>query len=392
MSIPQSLRQELSKYRKRKRGIRNDASRGKGPIRYATPTASLSSKSIYVGPKGAYSQRPYMCDHPTEYRANIHSPAAQSPEYDPYEADSVHLSQTNELHFHSRQPARDISSSLDEGDSNKPVTPFEILSRVARAMLQNVMSDDAYLMTIDDFVDQNSYGQFLRDMMPEFTEIAHSLVTLRQSLPEDHPDIIKLKESVNLWLEHPEWWPKSENFGGEYSGSNLGQGNPYDNDDIQQVPVHDTVRGIIHPFNPLSPRQNTPLLSNEIEEPAMLFEQSPASVDDAGHVANLEQTIEAEYAAFDYSPQLSEAGILHESNPTDFGIEQVFDQDIGHNLGLAINEINQAIDQVVNTDPFQLQHNPFMEPEYMFNQQYMPHYMVPGPMPMGPMPGPAPGM
>lgn len=392
MPIPQSLRQELSKYRKRKRGIRNETNLGKGLIRYVTPTTYVSQKPMSHGARGEYSQRPYMSDQPTEYKANIHSPAAQSPEYNPYEADNVHLLQTNERHFHGRLPAGDISTLLDNGDSNKPVTPFEILSRAARAMLQNVMSDDTYL-TVDDFVDQNGYEQFLRDMLPEFSHIAHSLVTLRQSLPEDHPDIINLKEAAHLWLEHPEWWPKPEDFGVEFMGSNLGQGNPYENDEIEQV--YDTVRGTIHPPNPLSPQQNAPLLSNEIEEPAMPFMQSPALADDAGYAANLEQAVETEYAAFDYILQLTEAGMPSELNPADFGVEKVFDQDIGHNIDSAIDEINQAIDQAANPDPFQTQYDPFMEPEYMFGPQYMPHYMVPAPMPygpMGPMPGPAPGM
>ena len=65
------------------------------------------------------------------------------------------------------------------------------------------------------------------------------------------------------------------------------------------------------------------------------------------------------------------------------GMSGTMPQPASYDVGMAADEINQAIDQVVDPqaghDPFQQQYDPFMAPEYMFDPQYMPGYMMPGP-------------
>ena len=80
---------------------------------------------------------------------------------------------------------------------------------------------------------------------------------------------------------------------------------------------------------------------------------------------------------------------------TDTVMDTVMDMDMdmpqmdGSEMGMAHDEIDQAIDQVSEPDPFQMPYDPSMMPEYMLDPEMQ--YMIPGTMPMGPMHGPAPG-
>ena len=75
----------------------------------------------------------------------------------------------------------------------------------------------------------------------------------------------------------------------------------------------------------------------------------------------------------------------------------------GYDAMAPAGQINQAIDQVMEqpgsseqeADPWQMQTDPFTAAQQMFDEQmqFMANpFMMPGMMPMGPMPGPAPGM
>ena len=66
--------------------------------------------------------------------------------------------------------------------------------------------------------------------LPNFADIADATGQLEEVFPPDHPDIVNLRAAAHEFLEHPELWPKPEDFGGIPGPSKLGVGDPYELD------------------------------------------------------------------------------------------------------------------------------------------------------------------
>jgi len=74
--------------------------------------------------------------------------------------------------------------------------------------------------------------------MQRFIDITGALAHLQKVFPEDHPDIINLRAAFHEIFDNPEVVSKLESFAPYTGPSNLGDGNPYENDDFDRVEGH----------------------------------------------------------------------------------------------------------------------------------------------------------
>jgi hypothetical protein len=149
------------------------------------------------------------------------------------------------------------------------------------------------------------------------------------------------------------------------------------------------------------------LLMDMPVEPAMGLEATldgPAVVEEYDQSSGLEQLVELEDPFAVTPPAPTEQGMMPDAMEPEMGAPGIMAETGGLEAMAPEDEINQAMDAVVaqplqemepEPDPFQMQHDPFATAQQMFEEQ-MQHmhnpFMMPGMGPMGPMPGPAPGM
>jgi hypothetical protein len=237
------------------------------------------------------------------------------------------------------------------------------------------------------------------DIARRFIDITGAIGHLQEVLPPEHPDIVNLRAAVHDILDNPEAMSKLESLAGDIGHSKLGEGNPYENDDITPFEQPDnTARNILgHPdLSPL--QQDIPAMFDGMEQAAMPVEENMLLEDDHINEQSLEHAVEGE-TVLEPQSQLTQDDMMQMMEAANPEMTEPVDQDFGIDSMEAFDEINQAIDQLteqpvqeeLEPDPFQMQYDPFMEQQYMFDPQYMPDYMAGGPMPpghMGPMLGP----
>jgi hypothetical protein len=222
------------------------------------------------------------------------------------------------------------------------------------------------------------------DVMHSFIDITDALGHLQKVLPPEHPDIVNLKTAMRDILDNPETMSKLETLAGPDRPSKLGQGNPYENDDIiEQVngPYEHPDMSLLQP--------GMPVMFDNAEQMEMPFEEAMLHENGYMDEQNLEQVTEDEISAIEQS-QFMQDEMMDMGIP---GAMEIAKADLEFDDPAAMfDEINQAIDQMIEQpmqeelepDPFQMQYDPFMAQQYMFNPQYRPDYMAGGPMPLNP--------
>ena len=285
----------------------------------------------------------------------------------------------------------------------------------------------------------------------KFFDITGALGCLQEVLPPEHPDIINLRAAMHNILDDPETMSMLESLAGDDITSKLGEGNPYEIDmfgepepmfgepqpngpfveeyaleeivqqegpfeapepefaQVERLPdmgmpdampepteydVGMVVDGIDHIAE--QPRQ---MFENQDMQPEMTFgEPQPDGPFVEEHT--LEEIVQQQCPFAVPAPEFMEQDMMPNEMITNMGMSSTMPQPASYDVGMAADEINQAIDQVVEQpmpqevelDPFQQLYDPFMAQQYMFDpmMQYMPNYMIPGPMPFGPSMGPGP--
>ena len=229
--------------------------------------------------------------------------------------------------------------------------------------------------------------------LPDFSDVVHALGQLHEVLPADHPDIVNLRQAMHFMLDHPETLPQLEDFG-VFGESKLGQGDPYENDPIEEAEqVFDqqmqSVEQMFEVPGFMSMNDQIPdTFEQQQSQLEMMMEEFQQ--DDPFQQQGLEEIVEHADIFNALEQQLEPEMMPGESM-----------LDMPHALpeldgsALAYDEIHQAINQLSEPGPSQLQYGPAMEEQYMFDplQQPIHPYMVLGPMPFGPMgPMASPGM
>ena len=422
VSMLRPLRDELFKYRKRKKRSINGSMPGVPYSSYRRSRRYVSGLS-YV-PRGPnHHHNLYNWGVPRKYRPNLNAPAVQSEEYWPNENWESHMiphSTEPKLFrpFPELPPAEEnITYEKSKAKSDfffkvmeAMYRPFEegqeipSLSDIWREHFRGDEPDMADLYTPNAEMGIETAAELTpEDKVRKFVNVISALGHLQTVFPEDHPDIVNLRGAFRDLWDDPETMSKLESIAGEVGPSKLGTGDPYAIDQFEEAEqlFDQQMQSVESAFDEpmLGPAEpGAPEMFDEQSE--MMFEQLPE--ESFPETENLERIVEQE-GPFG-TPAFMEQDLMPDEMMADMSMADAMPEPTSYDAGSIADEINQAIDEVsqqpmpedMGPDPFQPQFDPYMMGQNMFDQmQYMANpFAMPdpyGPMglgPMGPMPGP----
>ena len=361
MPMFRTMRDELYKFRKCKK-ISIDGSAQGIPYSHYRKQGNPFSSSFNNG--FGYNNREYLQNMPKDYTPNINAPAVRQSQYDPETNFDFTIPHTNQPKLFRPFPELP-KNNMEMFDYDKAKQINEILNEIMQRVYEerDTLSPPEDMPLTESFKSDSTLESKLKDdRLARFFDITDALCILQKSLPEDHHDVVSLRQAFREMFENPDFLPTLEDFGVEDKPSKLGNGNPYENDDLDQL-------------------QNTNGTS---------LNQTAAEHNDI----NIEQIASGEYTPYE---QQSMNTAENSFNPSASTSETLPDQDnIANTNGMnifdansAFDEINNAVDQVVFEQP---QQDPWKQQEDPYNQMGLmdPFYMMPSQM--GPGFGPMQGL
>ncbi|MFC1604326.1 hypothetical protein ACFL5F_04785 [Planctomycetota bacterium] len=409
MSMLRPMRDELSKYRRRKRRPMEGSIPGAPYNSYRKSRRYVSGLS-YV-PRGPnHHHNLYNWGVPREYHPNLNAPAAQSEEYWPNENWESHMipHSTNPKLF---RPFPDLPPAEENITYEKSKTKSEFFLKLMEVMYRPFEEGQEIPSSVDiwreHFRDDelDMYDLYMpnadmttdtaaeltpEDKVRKFVDVIGALAHLQTVFPKDHPDIVNLRAAWHDISNDPETMSELESIVGDVGPSKLGTGDPYAIDAFDE-PMFETAE------------PHAPDMFDEQSE--MMFEQLPE--ESFPETESLERIVEQEGSFGAPAPAFMEQDMMPDEMMADMSMSGAMPEMTVFDIDPAIDEINQAIDEVsqqpmpeeMEPDPFQPQFDPYMMGQNVFDQmQYLANpFAMPdpyGPMglgPMGPMPGPMPG-
>jgi hypothetical protein len=374
MSMLRPMRDELFKYRKRKRRSIDGSVPGAPYVGYSRSRRPVSGVP-YQSRGPGYHHDLYMWGSPGEYRPSLNAPAVQETEYDPYEPVNLHHIPR---HNNPKLPHDDIDqgipipSSIPEDDLTL-TEPFLTAMGAKDEIEWAVLEGPRFNINEKDLVESAPTDSQLPvelrsvDEVPSLEDLKDAFVTLVDVLPEDHPDLVNVRTAMRKVRDH-----------------------------------HITLSDIED-----LEKSSDPLRCDPIQEAEQFFEQQMALLEktfDEPAVQSLEDVLEAQ--ATEPGMILDELGanalfeqgleeIVEQDDPFETPLPEFMGQDVLP-AGMDVDEISHAIDQVsgqpaeMEPDPFAPQYDPYIAAQ-MFDEQiqYMADpFMMPGPVGPMPMPGP----
>ena len=450
MSMLRPMRDGLFKYLKRKKVSLDGSVPGVPYTNYSRSRKYVSGMPYRPGSPG-YHHDSYMGAMPQEYHPSLNAPAVRETEYDPYEPSEMFFTPRpgnpglphdfdNKNHHETPLPfslpaddltqtellrmtmgEREESAVEDESLDHYPgVTEIaDALAKLSPVLpadhhdlinLRTAMRDLLGFQELWPEIEESGIGSGVpfetEELTPEvvgrkFFDITGALGCLQEVLPPEHPDIINLRAAMHNILDNPETMSMLESLAGDDITSKLGEGNPYEIDMFgEPEPMFGEPQPFEEQFSELemisAEVQSQDMFENQDMQPEMTFgEPQPDGPFVEEHT--LEEIVQQQGPFAVPAPEFMEQDMMPDEILPDMGMPGVMREAVGYDVGMVADEINQAIDQVmeqpmpqeVEPDPFQPQYDPFMAPEYMFNPQYIPGYMMGGPMPFGPAMGPS---
>ncbi|MFC1652696.1 hypothetical protein ACFL3F_03145 [Planctomycetota bacterium] len=243
------------------------------------------------------------------------------------------------------------------------------------------------------------------EIAQEFLDISGALGHLQTLFPEDHPDIVNLRNALHGILDDPEAVSKLESLAGEVGPSKLGTGNPYEMDSFeeaghlydQQMKMVETQWGNPHPsMQPLDygygftgeviPGDDDSLENNVLSTERMAYEEDlgPAGPLDAPGPLSLEQVIDDYYEQATDGHSSGSVGIpLTDSNP--LAPESLPEMDEALQAGMlpSYAEHDLEEDPLQMLDPMAVAQQIFDEQMQFMENPFMPDMLAPP----GVMPG-----
>ena len=421
MSMSREMRNELFKYRKRK-NISLDGSVPGAPYNPLRRSRRYVSGMPYRPGSSGSPHDSYMGNNPREYRPSLNAPSVDWNEYDAYKPAGMHPVRTNKnLHtpnsfdFDGQPipgrltvPRDDLT--FDEQFFQAMGMRDEIetisLEQQPRINLQGQdLTNPAEIGTQltdgvfdSDFPNNNNERKDTRwlidtgpamiaELAPEdiarrLSDLIDAHGHLQKAFSGDHDDVVNLRAAISDIIRNPEAMSKLETLAGEDRPSNLGGGNPYTNDELDEYPDLPVLQ------------QDMPVMFDEMEHAARHLGDDMALVDDFIDEQNLEQIIESDTAAFAPQPQFVQDDMMQMMDVAGSEMAGPMEQNFGPESAAVFDEIDQAIDQAIDQVTGQpMQYDPMMAQQYMFEPEYMQQLMMSGGMPFNPMgPQPMPGM
>jgi hypothetical protein len=338
MSMLKLLKQELSKYRKRKLTQLNQSVQ-----EHFDPGLSqfhINSKPVDI----PYPQQMYLQNPPKDYRPNIHLSAVDWGQYRiQSEGEPIHFSQAPQ-------------GRIGNTNSNIPALLHPTVNDDLTLTEQHLMNVGLRLRPHEETIQMNlseilSLTQGVRgninsmdteqpQVIPNLEEMISALNILKDTLPSDHPDVVNLSNAVQIMSGQGIFNP-DKNVG-------ITQADP-----IASYQIEQQIQSMQDYGQPLNPQAENVMPQETLSEKP--FQD----------ISPLEQIVQQEFAAIS-SPMNAEM------------------PDPMAAVHATMNEINQAMEQAMQI-PQPPQEDPFMQYGMLFNQQmqYMANpFMMQG---MGPM-------
>ena len=434
MSMFRPMRDELFKYRKRKR-----STNGSVP---GVPYTDYRKSRHYVSglpfvPRGpGFHHDLYNWGNPSKYHPNWNAPSVDWTEYDPYEPlDFGHVP----MHDNPRSPRGFKNSNLEipkfpTSTDDLTLTEQFLMAMGKRSGSQEEPIELSPLSETDMDISINESdisADNVRHGLPKLEDLTDALVQLQQVLPDDHPDIIRLSTAIQA-LNYHQSMPQDPTDDNAYTVDPFKEAGQ-----LFEQQMEFLEQSFEEPLSGPAEISAPEMSDQQAGEPEALFSGHNLDVS-FSEQGNLEQVMEQENSFGAMSLDFMQAEMMpDESLPNeDFVEEQTLDDIIGqedlfgtpapefiephampvdmadmsgpmpgpagYDAGMIANEINQAMDEVTQApmaqdeemDPFQPLYAPYMMGQNMLGQpQYMADpFMIPEQCgPMGPMPGPMPG-
>jgi len=429
MAIPRSLGNELFRYRRRKRRPLDGSVPGLPQERFHRSRRYVSGMPYIPRQRGAHHDL-YNWGLPGEYHPHVRAPAVQIDEYfnaPEWESHHIPPSPQDKLLRPYPEPepveqpfdyehgqamdefflrAMDVQYQHFEEGQEVPSLADMWEGHTADSLGSNLESGIDTDSPADDLPTDEVPSEPIG--LPDVEDMTDALTQLRLVLPEDHPDILRLETAIEMVSYHGLTSETTEpGMGPSYSAVEA-MGNFYEHDAFEHQEaafeqhaqaLEDMLASLEFGPGP-SPPMDMPV------EPAMGLEATlgePAAAEGYNHSSGLEQLVELEDPSAVTPPAPMENNMMPAAMAPDMGAPGMAET-VGSEAMTPEDEINQAMDAVVaqplqetepEPDPFQMQHDPFATAQQIFEEQmqYMHNpFMMPGMGPMGPMPGPAPGM
>ena len=430
MAIPRSLGNELFRYRRRKRRSLDGSVPGLPQERFHRSRRYVSGIPYIPRPGGSHHDL-YNWGLPGEYHPRVHAPAVQLDEYfnDPdWESHDVPLSHQDKLlrPFPEPEPVErpfdyEHAQAMNEFFLNALDVQYQHFEEgqevPSLADIWGGHTADSLGSNLESDIDADSPADALPADeipsepvgLPDVEEMTEALTQLRQVLPEDHPDILRLQTAIEMVSYHGVTPDATE----AQTDPSYAVADPMDNAYDQDASEHQEAAFEQH-ARALEDMMGAPEFASGPSipmempvEPVMGLEATlgePTPPEDYDQSSGLEQLVEQEDPFAAAPPMPMEQGMMPEAMEPDIGAPGI-EQAVGFEGMTPEDEINQAMDAITGPlgpeemepepDPFQMQQDPFATAQQIFEEQ-MQHmhnpFMMPGMGPMGPMPGPAPGM
>lgn len=419
MAIPGSLGNELFKYRRRRKRPLDGSVPGLAQERFHKSRRYISGMP-YVPRQGGYHHDLYNWGLPREYHPSVNAPAVQTDEYinDP-DWESHHIPHSHQDKLLRPFPELEPGETAFDYEHAQAMNDFFLKARDVQyqpfeegqevpslADIWEEHTAESFGLSLEPSVNAGGPLDALEDAetlseevpkgLPDVDEMTDALTQLRQVLPEDHPDILRLETAIEMVSYHGMTADAREPETGPSHGALESMGSAYDRDpferqqaafDQHMQTLEDMLTGLELGPDPV-PTMDMPI------EPALGLEATlaePHLAEAYAESGELEQLVEQEGPFAATPPAIMEQDMMPDAMGPDMGIPGVIPEADGLGVMTPEDEINQAIDAVAGQlgsqemepepDPFQMQHDPFATAQQIFDQQmqYMANpFMMPG--------------
>jgi len=401
MAIPPSLRNELFKYRRRKKvgsvpGIPHE--------RFHKSRRHVSGMP-HIPRRAGYHHDIYNWGTPREYHSNLNAPAVDWTDYDQYDPSGMHhisrpVNPRSLLNLNDNSQETSVTSPLPEDDLAH--TEQFLMAMGSRDDIEQAppegprfnINEPAAPLPIES---QPPVEDRTIDELPSLEDLKDAFVQLSEALPEDHPDLVNIRTAMRRVRDHQ----ISEMNDSETNAQSLysidAETDPLEFDPLQEAEQFFNRQMELLEKSFDAPETGMP----EIPTPDLLAGGGLESVIEPNDVLPdehlraaqaLEQIVQADNPFDIPVPGLTEQDMMPDANMSNLMPElEVFDIDPGiAQINQAMDEVSQQPMQEIEPDPIQPEDDPYM---IGLQMQYMPDpYAIPSPYgPMGPPPGPLPG-
>ncbi|MFC1792884.1 hypothetical protein ACFL3Q_04785 [Planctomycetota bacterium] len=422
MSMLRPMRDELSKYRRRKRRSMDGSIPGAPYVGYRKSRRYVSGLSYVPRGPGQHHDL-YNWGVPREYHPNLNAPSVDWTEYDLYEPVGIgHVPTHN-----NPRPLRGFKDSNQEipklppSSDDLPLTEQFLMAMGKRNQIEQGVLDEPTFNIHENTLEAPELDLFpfpavLRsiDELPDLEDLKEAFGCLFGVLPDDHPDLVNVRTAMRRVRDHKIALSEmNETDAVDFYPT----GTEIDNNPFQTDPFQEAEQFFNKQMEFLEKSFDDQAIEPEGIQAAGLFEggilESEVMPDETMPEESFmeEQTLEQivnEQEPFDTpAPGFMEQDMMPDEMLSDMGMPGIVPEPFGYGAATIADEINQAIDELsqqpmpeeMEPDPFQPQFDPYMMGQNMLDQmQYMANpFAIPdpyGPMglgPMGPMPGPMPG-